>query len=238
MFQLIENARLRRATAPRSGGTLGSELQRLVPALLGVTIDSGLTDRAGPSMTWGESRMDAVREIAAAWPARLRESMYGQVEVLPPLGDIPDPVLFLHDGEGGTVVSAYTSDDDDALYNAVVVRGTESDDAGAPLIQAEAEQTTGPLRVDGPFGDKPRFFSSPLIVSQDAAMATARTILADSTRRAQTIPVVCAPDPRIELDDAAEVLDADGERYWGWVCGYTMPLTVGDGDMRVDVEVP
>ena len=236
MFRLIENARLRAPSAPRDGGTLESELRRLTPSSMGVLVHDDLTDRACPSMTWGESRMDAVREIVAAWPGRLRETMSGQLSVLPPLEDVPSPVLYLHHGEGGTVVSSYPSGSDDGLYNVVVARGTESDDAGAPLIQAEAEQTTGPLAVDN-FGEKVRFFASPLIVTQSAADTAARSMLADSVRQSLTLPVVAASDPRVELDDAAEVIDEDGARYWGYVSGYTLPLRATGGDMRLDIEV-
>ena len=48
--------------------------------------------------------------------------------------------------------------------------------------------------------------------------------------------MVAASDQRVELDDAVEVLDRDGERYWGHVSGYTLPLTYA-GDARYDVEV-
>lgn len=235
MFRLIENARLRRATSPRSGGTLVSELRRLVPSSMGLTVDAGLTDRACPAMTWGESRMDAIQEIARAWPARLRETMTGGVSVLPPLAAVPTPVNYLHDGVGGTVVSAYPSGSEDGLFNVIVARGTESDDAGAPMIQHDEAQTTGPLSVSR-FGEKVMFFSSPLITSGGQAIATAQTMLADKVRQSLTLPVIAAADPRIELDDAAEVLDADGERYWGYVSGYTLPLRA-NGDMRIDVEV-
>ena len=236
MMQLVENAQLKSPTSPRTSGTLASELRRLVPATLGVVVDSGLTDRTCPRMTWGESRMDAIREIATAWPARLRETVYGDVTVLPPLAASPSPVAWLHDGEAGTVVSAYTSGSEDGLYNVVVARGTETDDAGAPLVQHVASQESGPLRVSGPFGEKPKFFSSPLLTSTAAAASAARTMLADAIRQERTIPVVCATDPRIELDDAVEVRTHDGQRHWGYVSGYTLPLTYSE-DMRLDIEV-
>lgn len=237
MFRLIENARLTSASQSRADGTLASELRRLVPAEMGVIVGAGLTDRACPRMTWGESRIDAVRDIAHAWPARLRETVYGEVTVLPPLDETPTPVVTLTDGVGGTVVSAYSSGSEDGLYNGVIVRGQETDEEGRPLFQAEAWQGSGPLRDGGPFGRKPRFFSSPLINSQITAMTTARSILANAVRQALTLPVTCASDPRLEVDDAVEVITDEGrQRYWGYISGLTVPLT-HEGDMRVDVEV-
>lgn len=237
MFRLVENARLTTASQSRADGTLASELRRLVPASLGVIVGAGLTDRACPSMTWGESRIDAVQEIASAWPSRLRETVYGEVTVLPPLDEVPTPVVTLTDGLGGTVVGAYPSGTEDGLYNGVVVRGQESDDAGNPLFQAEEWQPSGPLRADGPFGQKPKFFASPLINSQITAATTARSMLGDAVRQALTLPVTCAADPRLEVDDAVEVITDDGaRRYWGYISGITYPLT-HEGDMRLDIEI-
>lgn len=236
MFQRIEDDRFVSPMATRSGGTLVSELRRVLPASVGLTVAAGLTNRAVPAMSWGESRMDAVREIAAAWPARLREDRAGNAVVLPPLPDVPAPTETLTDGEGGTVVSAYRTDTRDGAYNRVVARGQETTDSGLPAFQHVADMETGPMRVRGPYGVVTRFFSSPLITSRSAAAASARTMLADAVRPARTVPVILAPDPRWELDDAVEVVKGE-DRVWGFVSGLQVPLTVGDGDMRLDVEV-
>lgn len=236
MFQAIEDDRFRSPVATRPTGTLRSELRRILPADLGLSVDPALTDRKVPAMSWGESRMDALREIVAAWPARLRETRTGDAAVLPPLPAVPTPVGTLTDGEGGTVVSAYRSDTRDGAYNRVVARGQEETASGMPAFQYVADQVAGPMRTGGPYGIVTRFFSSPLITSKAAAEASARTMLANSLRPTRTVPVVLAPDPRWELDDGVEVVTAD-ERMWGFVSGLQIPLTVGDGDMRMDVEV-
>ena len=66
----------------RIGGTLASELRRLIPASLGLRISPLLADRAVPKMSWGDSRMDAIKELLAAWPARMREDGEGNLQVL------------------------------------------------------------------------------------------------------------------------------------------------------------
>ena len=38
----------------------------------------------------------------------------------------------------------------------------------------------------------------------------------------------------VALDQLVQV-DGDGRRTWGWVSGFTLPLTA-DSDMRVDTE--
>jgi len=61
-------------------------------------------------------------------------------------------------------------------------------------------------------------------------------MLAGSLWPRRTVPVRLVPDPRIDLDDPVE-LWRDGARDWGYVVGYDLPLTVADGEMRLDVGV-
>ena len=236
MTRKVVDARLRTPTATRAGGTLTSELKRLVTPYMGLIVDPALTNRAVPKMAWGESRIDAVREIVAAWPARAREDAFGNLRILPPLPDVPVPLATLTDGADGTVVSAYQSDTRDGTFNVVVARGQQEDDQGRPAFQQVAQVTTGPLAV-GTYGEVTTFLSTPLLNSLAACSAAARTHLANVTRPARTIPVTLAPDPRWEVDDAVAIR-ADDALHWGFVSGVQIPLTSADGDQRMDVEVP
>lgn len=219
----------------RLGGTLASELRRLIPASIGLRISPLLADRAVPKMSWGDSRMDAIKELLAAWPARMREDGEGNLQVLPPLPDATTPVARLHDGPGGTVVTAYGSDTRQGIHNIVVARGQDMTDSGIPAYQAVAEQSTGPYAV-ADYGRVVRYFSSPLITSQHACQASADTMLANSIRPASAEPLTMAPDPRLQMDDPVSVVSDGGRTRLGYVSGYQLPL-VADSDMRVDVEV-
>lgn len=225
-----------RLTSPMQPvGSLVSEVRRLLPAGMGLAVDSALVDRACPAgMSWSGTRLAAVREVAAAWPALVRADEWGQVRMRAPLGEVLSrPALRLHDGERGTVVAAPRSDDGDDAYNVVVARSSA---AGVEDVQAVARWTSGPLSADGPLGEVVREWSSPLITTAAQAEASARTMLESGVRPASVLPVTCASDPRVELDDPAEVV-RDGVRTWGRVVGVDLPLTVADGDMRVDVSV-
>ena len=230
----VQDAKLTAPTQPASGATLMSEARRLLPPGVSAGFDAALVDRACPAgMAWDEDRLSALQEIADAWPALLRTDEWGQVIFRAPLDPIPAPVLTIRDGERGTLVAAPRSDTRDGAYNQVVARSSAS---GVQDLQAVAEQRTGPMAVDGEYGVVTKTWSSPLVTSQVQAQASAESMLASSLLPASSIPVVCAPDPRIDLDDPVEVI-RDGERTWGWVTGYDLPLTVADGDMRVDVGV-
>ena len=97
------------------------------------------------------------------------------------------------------------------------------------------------MRVDGPYGTVPRFFSSPLITSYEQAKRTAEAMLADSVRKKIKVPVQHAPDPRIRLDVHVEIVTrpvdaATTKTMWGTVSAYEVPLTYR-GTQKTDVEV-
>lgn len=242
LFQHLEDDRLTSPTVPYSGGTLASELRRLVGGHMGVIVSDALTNRPCPSMSWGESRIDAIYEIADAWPARLREGPDGVLYVLPPVPAITErPETTLADGEAGTVIGVTRQGSRAGIFNRIVARGQEQDDAGQPRFQAIIDQTTGPLRTSGPYGIVTKFFSSPLITSKQSALNSATTMLATSVRQKTTVPVTHTPNPTLTLDTPVELITAniDGAAtitQWGIVTSTEIPL-VYSGTSRSDVEV-
>lgn len=241
LLQRLEEDRLTEPMAPDPAGSMASELRRLVGSRMGLIIDPALRDYPCPSMTWGESRIDAVYEIARSWPAVVREGGDGILYVSPPTPDPTSrPDLRLSDGDEGTVVGVAASVSRDKIYNRVVARGQSSDE-GSPSFQAVADQLSGPMRVDGPYGVVPRFFSSPLITSTAQAKSTAEAMLADAVRKKIKVPVEHAPDPRIRLDAHVEVETrpvegALGRTVWGVVAAYEVPLTYR-GTQKTEIEV-
>jgi hypothetical protein len=234
LLRVVQDEQLTAPTAPLSGGTLVSEARRLLPLGLSATFDAALVDRACPaSMAWSEDRLKALQEIADAWPALLRTDAWGQVWFKAPLASVPTPVVTLTDGARGTVVSVPRSDTRTGVYNRVIARSSAT---GSEDVQSVQDQTTGPLAIPGTYRVVSKTWSSPLITTVGQAAAAARTILANSLRPAQTLPATLAPDPRIDLDDPVAVVRG-GVTAWGWVTGYDLPLTVADGEMRVDVGV-
>lgn len=234
MLARPRDAKLTTVTSPT--GTLAAEARRLLPAGMGVSFDPSLTDRACPaSMSWSEDRLGNLQEIAAAWPALLRTDEWGQVRFKAPLPAVPTPVVTLKDGVGGTLISAPRSDSRKDAFNMVVATSSASDRAD---IFGVAQITSGPMSINGPYGPVVKRWSSPLLDSVATATAAARTMLENSTRPAQSVPVRIAPDPRLDLDDPVQVIRGTDQPLWGWITGYDLPLTAADGDMRIDVGVP
>lgn len=236
LLQVPADARFRTPQVPRPTGTLVSEFRRLMVAGIPVDVDAGLTDRAIPkSFVWDEDRLGALYDIADAWPARLRVDQFGVVNLLPTVPDIPVPVLSFTDGQLGTLISAPRSGTRDSIANVVVARSTVTDDPAKPPLQAVAEVMDGPLRPSV-YGEVTFFWSSPLATTQAQLQASANTILVRKSRPALVRRVRCVPDPRVELDDPVS-LTGDGSTDTGYVVAYSLPLTVGDGEMTIDVGV-
>lgn len=240
LLSRAQEARFLIPEVPRSGGTLGSEFRRLMVPGVPVWIDGGLTDRPCPqSFQWQQERIDALFDIADAWPARLRTDRWGTVNLLAPLPAVPDPIWHLTDGEGGTLVSAPRSDTRDGLFNVVVVTSSATDTTAMSPIRAVAQVTTGPLAVtdDGTgYGRVVKYFASPIIVTQGQAQATADTMRTEASRPAVTVTVHCVPDPRIGIDDAIAVTRG-ADMFWGYVISCELPLTIDGGLMRIDVGI-
>jgi hypothetical protein len=225
---------------PRVGGTLGTEFRRLCPAGMSVYIDVALTDRPCPqSFQWPSDRLAALYEIADAWPARMSVDQWGTVNLSPILPDVPTPVLTFADGEGGTLISAPRGSTRQGRPNRVVATGSSADrDALDPVIGV-ADVESGPMMVreDGTgYHVVTERTSSPLLETSAQAEASARTTLTRLSRPTRVLSVECAPDPRVELDDPVAVVRS-GRTDWGYVVSYTLPLTVEDGAMSIDVGV-
>ena len=232
LLQIAVDSRLLQATSPRDDGTMRSEFIRLLPEQMSAQFSSGLVDRPIPrSMSWDENRIEALWEIADAWPAVLRPDPWGQVIVKPPVSVSPFPVLSVTDGEGGTVVSVPRSDTRDGAYNIVVARSS----ADGVDAQAVARVVSGPMNV-ATYNPVPKFYASPLLTTAEQCQATANAMRDEAGRRSSILKVRMAPDPRPELDDTIGVT-REGVLDLGVVVAVDMPLTVNDGDMRVDVGV-
>jgi len=244
LLQLAADDKLLAPIAPRTAGTLMSEFRRLLPDGLRVSFDPALVDRAVPqTVEWAEDRLASLYEIVDSWPARLLVLGDGSLHVAPPLPDVVDAVVTLEDGARGTLVGAPSSGTREGIYNVVVVRSRKADSPQQAPVQAVA---TAP-RPSGMFAEIPAItgiipsrLTSDVLEAQAVADATIRAGL----RLGQTLPVECAPDPRIELDDGVLVqkgfLETRGEwdlRERGYVTGVDLPLTADDGSMRIDVGI-
>lgn len=234
LLQLVDEARL---TAPvQPTGTIGAALRSLLEPALPVDLTVAPTDRAVPSgLAWDEDRLGAVFELLDAWPALAVVDTTGALVVTATDVAVGAPVLDLSTAAGGSRIDAAGGVSRDGAATAVVARGTTADNLA---VQAVALDTsTGPLNAAGAFNPLvvPFFFQSSLLTSVAECAAAAATILArrqNQAARRQDIEAV--PHPALLAGDPVTIDPPDN---LGIVETLTMPLTPGDGPMRVGVRI-
>lgn len=203
LTRVVVDDRLLAPSSPAAGATVLSEVRRLMTGIMPVTVTDGVVDAAVPSsVVFERERMDAIEDLLARIDAAARMTGDGQLEVYPTAKT--DPVWSVVGGDGGALVSVQRSQSAEGLYNAVVSEGTDS--TTKLTVRGTALEDTGPLRWQGPMWRVPMFRSSPLIETQAAATADARTTLAGRVSSRQvTLNVTCLPHPGLQVGDWVQV---------------------------------
>lgn len=118
-----------------------------------------------------------------------------------------------------------------SVYNAVVA--SASDTANTVNYQGIAydNDPTSPTRWGGPFGKKPRFYSSPFLKSDAECVSAATNILNQSNRLKSSIDFSFVPNPLVEVGDVVEVEYPDGSIEKHIIRSLTISLTA-DGAMQ------
>ena len=231
LLDVIRTAELLAPSSPPVGATFRSELVRLIGGRLPVDLDAAPEDRDVPSsLTWQDSRLDAVTELLSAWPAAGYVDPSGTLVVEPaePASWAADVTLT---AANATVVKRTSAGSRAGRYNVVVARGESQSDVNAPAVwdYAVDDDHRSPTWVDGPQGELVRKFSSPLLTTRSQCQAAARTLLAASLVQSRTIPVECIPDPRIGVGTRVDYLNDAGALLRTVVVASELPLTPDGG---------
>jgi hypothetical protein len=200
---IIEEARLITPVSIAKGTSFAAAAKTLVGGLLPLRVTANAAKTASMD-PFEEDRLAALNALVTAWPARMRVDPAGTLEIIPPVNDATDPItVSLTDGEDGTVMTSPTNGTRDGVYNAVRAQG-EADGDVAP-VSAVAYLSSGPRRWNGPYGNIPYFYSSPLLTTKAQAQAAAKTRLAALQVIAAPVEAEIAPDPRLEAGDVIEL---------------------------------
>lgn len=239
LVELLRRARLYAPLPAPPGATYADGFRLLVGGILPLSIDAAVVDRPLPAGTlWERERDVALDALARAWGVRWYVDDGGTIQVAPQYPEVDDstvPDFTLVDGYDSTVVDRQRSAETDRLYNAVVATGRVPEGGGAaPYAVAEITDPASPIRVDGPFGRRPRFLASDILTDQSATQAAAETLLRRVTRVARADVMSVIPDPAIQLGDVGRV-QVLGSSFIGRVTSYTLPLTVDGGAATMTV---
>lgn len=132
------------------------------------------------------------------------------------------------------------------VYNAAVV--SAADTGGKVSYRGIAYDTdpASPTRWGGPFGHKPRYYSSPFFKSNAQCVAYAQQLVKESNQLKSTLDFEFVPNPAIELGDVLELEYPDGSVEKHIVRTLTIGLTAdstmtsstaADSDTQVEMQV-
>lgn len=144
--------------------------------------------------------------------------------------DLPDdtePVLVVNAGEDGTLIDASRSVTREGVYNRVVATGDATDDKQPPIGIAADYSSNSPTYWDGKFGKITKFYSSPLLKDNGAAVKAARTMLAKGIGIPYDVSFSMVPNSALEPLDVIE-LDYPGVTEVHVIKDLEVPLLESD----------
>lgn len=184
--------------APPTGNTCVAEIRRLLMGIMDVTFENESVDiPIPPGVTYREERLDAVADLVEAMGCSCRVTGTGQLYVYLPTRA---SVWTVQPGQfGGNLINISRSQSISDLKNLIVARNTLN---GGEELQAAAEETSGPLRVDGPHGRWPDFTQADFVSNEYEALEAARNTLNQAVRmRSVSIPLTTIFHPGLEVGD-------------------------------------
>ena len=172
-------------------------------------------------------RLKAVQALADALGGTLYVTADGALTVL---ADGEGESVRTFPYRGSTVLDFEIGMSSEGVYNEVV--GNFEAEDRSPIVAPPARVTDGPLRVDGPFGRRTRYYASPFVKTREQADSALAKILArSSTAKAYRTSFPAILDPRVEVGDTVTV-EQDTHTYAAvvvevaWKADSTMTLTV------------
>lgn len=226
-FHVTDKERFLAPSSPSNLSSTWAEIGRLTGLPLLRNVDDAPIGRA---VTYQENRLDAVLDLGSILAGVPYVNAAGQVTLLPnEWGAETEPLAI---GPDGTITAIDTDTlTDDGIYNQVVVRSFDDDQA---VVLATSQVEDGPLRYGGPFGRVPYFASSQFVTTVEDAQAYADALKpVVSTVRAAMYAIQCVPDPRREVGDVVP-FEKDGEQLVGRIVERTIAES---GPMTLKVEV-
>lgn len=199
-----------------------------------VQVNFTSTDRTVPSTVLGAETdndpwADAQR-IATAAGLELYFDGDG-VARLEPVNDFTEvsPDAIYRENDEAMVLSVSRSVSVQKTYNGVIATAEGTGTTDTFRAEAWDEDADSPTYRYGPFGQVPKFFSSPLLTSQDAALSAATSILAKSRGVVESVDWEQITDPSLDSGDVIAVTnDATKVDRLMVVDRLTIPLKVQD----------
>ncbi|WPO74035.1 DUF5047 domain-containing protein [Streptomyces sp. KN37] len=174
------------------------------------------------------------QEIAAAAGAEVYTNADG-VFVIATLPDLltTEPIWAIEAVEGGVYISGNRAMSSDDVYNGVLARGENTSDDAPPVSALVVDNdASSPTYWGGPFGRRPKFYSSSTLTTVNACTQAAGLELAKAKAPNASGDISSLPNPALEPGDVLRVTHPDGSRELHQVASFSVPLDEG-GDFPI-----
>lgn len=189
-----------------------------ISALLSIVRNAGVSvltsrDARVPRVVYERDRWKAIDGDDSSMARALGVEVYCDADGTFIIRDIPtlddDPVWTVDAGPQGVLVGYAKKSSRDGVYSRVVA---ESDRVSENGVRGGAvdDDPRSATYVGGDFGEVTRFYSSPLLTTDDQANTAAESLLADSKGLARSLSFATVPNPAIEPGDLVTVVFPDG----------------------------
>lgn len=187
-----------------------------------------------PPKTWdaGSDRWAALQEAALSVGCELFVDAAGTFV----LQDVPDidtatPVWDVSAGSNGVMVSAARGLSVDSVYNRVIATGENASENVPPVMgDAKIDDSSDPLRWDGPFGRVTKHYSSSLLTSTGRAQGAANALLLKVRAPNRTVALASVPNFALDASDCIRAVYGDvAPNELHLVQSFTVPLSVTSG---------
>jgi hypothetical protein len=169
------------------------------------------------------------QEIAAAGGAEVYPDADGvfRITTLPDL-TTATPVWEIEATEGGVYISANRAMSSDNVNNGVMARGENTTDNAPPVSYLAVDNDpNSPTYWSGPYGRRPKFYSSPAWISTGACQQAALLLLAQAKAPNASGDISSLPNPALEPGDVLRIMHEDGSRELHQAASFSVPLDVG-----------
>lgn len=219
LADLSQKVHENRLTAPiQVGGSGVTVVQAITALIVGGYPDAVVVDETGdttacPVLTVQQERWtDGVEPLATSIGAEVYCDPLGAFRIrYQPTLDDNLLVWQVATGPHGNLIQAQRTRTRASVYNKVIVLGQASNGAAPVLATVEDDDLSSPTYVGGPFGIKPRYFSSPTVTTADQALAAAKAILARAKGRDTQYVLSTVTNPALDVGDVVKLLGSTGQ---------------------------
>lgn len=227
----VADDRLDSPTQTVPNATTVAEIARLVRATVGSNLEvvdlTGSSHIAPQIEIERERWKDGVEKLADSIGAEAYFDQLGRLVIRPqPVLD-QVPVWTISTGDRGNLLSQKQTLTRERVYNRVVASGQRSDGTLPVFAAVSDTDPASPTRYNGPFGKKPRFYSSPSLTTVAQCTSAAQAFLDRVRGVAAQVTNEILVNPALDPGDVLLVRDDETGESRHIIDKVTTPLTPG-----------